>query len=73
MNLKLKEEVNSSSDNRKDIYANEKTKDLKCGFDDFNFEEDLIRIKKLGEKIRNENIKIQDIPDFLLQNKEKKK
>lgn len=69
---KLKEEVNSLFDNWKDRYVNEKTKDIKHGFDDSNFEEDLIKIKKLGEKIRKENIKIPDIPDFL-QNKEKKK
>ena len=42
------------------------------GHTNFIIEEDLIKIKKLGEKIRKENIKIPDIPDFL-QNKEKKK
>ena len=62
---KLKEEVNSLFDNWKDRYVNEKTKDIKHGFDDSNFEEDLIKIKKLGEKIRKENIKIPYIPDFL--------
>ena len=45
--------------------AEKKNKNIKRGFDDSNFEKEIKKIRKIGEKIKKENIKIPDIPDFL--------
>lgn len=45
--------------------AEKKNKNIKRGFDDLNFEKEIKKIRKIGEKIKKENIKIPDIPDFL--------
>lgn len=45
--------------------AEKENKNIKRGFDDSNFEKEIKKIRKIGEKIKKENIKIPDIPDFL--------
>lgn len=45
--------------------AEKKNKNIKRGFDDSNFEQEITRIRKIGKKIKKENIKVPDVPDFL--------
>ena len=49
-----------------------KNKKIKYGFDDSDFEEEIRKIRKLGKKIKEENIKIPDVPKFLLKSKKKR-
>ena len=48
-----------------------KNKKIKYGFDDSSFEKEIKKIRKIGKKIKKENIKILDVPNFLLKNKKK--
>lgn len=45
--------------------AEKKNKNIKRGFDDSNFEQEIMKIRKIGKKIKKENTDIPDIPDFL--------
>lgn len=45
--------------------AEKKNKNIKQGFDDSNFEQEIMKIRKIGKKIKKENTEIPDIPDFL--------
>ena len=45
--------------------AEKKNKNIKQGFDDSNLEQEIMKIRKIGKKIKKENNEIPDIPDFL--------
>lgn len=49
-----------------------KNKKIKYGFDDSNFEQEIRKIRKFGKKIKEENIKIPDVPNFLLKSKQER-
>lgn len=44
--------------------SNKKDKKTNHGFNDSNFEKEIMRIRKIGKKIKKENIKVPDIPNF---------
>lgn len=45
--------------------AEKENKNIKRGFDDSKFEQEITRIRKIGKKIKKENIKVPNVPDFL--------
>lgn len=49
-----------------------KNKKIKYGFDDSDFEQEIRKIRKFGKKIKEENIKIPDVPNFLLKSKQER-
>ena len=65
-----KENVNNTTFKKMERnIVNKNNKEIKNGFDDSNFEKEIIKIRKIGKKLKKENIKVPDIPSFLLYNR----